>query len=123
MEKSPRIILPSKSTDNSGGASNRWTLAGNNKLTLLASVPLGGGPWSLRALGDLLATQVDGQVVLFDKSGATSLQQIGVSDSASCFYGLNLDGADGDLTRGLGFHGARPAYCQLARITDRARMT
>jgi hypothetical protein len=47
------------------------------------------------------ATQVDGQVVLFDKSGATSLQQIGVSDSGSCFYGLNLDGADGDLTRGL----------------------
>jgi len=28
-------------------------------------------PWSLRALGDLLAIQVDGQVVLFDKSGVT----------------------------------------------------
>jgi hypothetical protein len=94
-------VFVGRSTDNSGGSIDRWTLAGNNKLTLLASVPLGSGPWSLRAFGNLLATQVDGQVMLFDKSGATSLQQIGLSDSGSCFYGLNLDGADGDLTRGL----------------------
>jgi hypothetical protein len=94
-------VFVGRSTDNSGGAIDRWTLAGNNKLTLLASAPLGGGPWSLRALGDLLATQVDGQVVLFDKSGPTSLQQIGASDNGSCFYSLNLDGADGDVTRGL----------------------
>jgi hypothetical protein len=94
-------VFVGRSTDHSGGAIDRWTLAGSNKLTLLASVPLGGGPWDLRALGDLLATQVDGQVVLFDKSGPTSLQQIGASDNGSCFYSLNLDGADGDVTRGL----------------------
>jgi len=94
-------VFVGQSGDNSGGSINRWALAGNDKFTLLASVALGNGPWSLRAFGNLLATQVDGQVVLFDKSGAMSLQQIGVSDSDSCFYGLNLYGADGDLTRGL----------------------
>ena len=94
-------IFVGRSTDNSGGAIDRWMLAGNNKLTLLASGALGGGPWSLRALGDLLAAQVDGQVVLFDKSGPTSLQQIGASDNGSYFYSLNLDGADGDVTSGL----------------------
>jgi hypothetical protein len=94
-------VFIGQSSDNSGGSITRWTLGGDNKLTLLASVALGSGPWSLRAFGDLLATQVDGQVLLFDKSNSTSLQQIGASDSGSCFYGLNLDGADGDLTRGL----------------------
>jgi hypothetical protein len=105
-------VFVGQSSDNSGGVIDRWTLAGNNKLTLLASVALGSGPGSLRALGDLLATQVDGQVVLFDKSGPTSLQQIGASDGGSCFYGLNLDGADGDVMRGLwvprGEYGVQP---------------
>ena len=94
-------VFVGQSSDNSGGSITRWTLAGDNKLTLLASIALSSGAWSLRTIGDLLATQVDGQVVLFDKSNSTSLQQIGASDSGSCFYGLNLDGADGDLTRGL----------------------
>jgi hypothetical protein len=94
-------VFVGQSSDNSGGSITRWVLSGDNKFTLLASVALGSGPWSVRAFGDLLATQVDGGVVLFDKSNSTSLQQVGASDSASCFYGLHLDGADGDLTRGL----------------------
>ena len=94
-------VFVGQSSGNSGGAIGRWTLAGNNKLTLLASVALDGGPWSVRAFGDLLAAQVDSQVVLFNKTNPASLQQIGASDSGSCFYGPNLDGADGDVTRGL----------------------
>jgi len=46
----------------------------------------------VRAFGDLLATEGDGQVVLFGKSGPMLLQQIDASDSGSCFYGLTLDG-------------------------------
>ena len=94
-------VFVGQSSDNSGGSITRWTLGADNKLSVLASIALGSGPWSVRAFGDLLATQIDGQVVLFDKSNSTSLRQIGASDSGSCLYGLNLDGADGDLTRGL----------------------
>ena len=94
-------VFVGQSTDNSGGTINSWTLANNNKLTLLASIALPSGPWSLRVLGDLLAAQVDSQVVLFDKADPASLKQIGASDSGSCFYGGNLDGADGDVTHGL----------------------
>jgi hypothetical protein len=105
-------VFIGKSTDNSGGAIDTWMLSSNNKLALLGSVTLDNAPWSLRALGDLLATQIGGQVVLFDKSDTTSLQQIGVSDGDSCFYGLNLDGADGDMVRGLwvplGDYGVQP---------------
>jgi hypothetical protein len=105
-------VFIGKSTDNSGGAIDTWMLSSNNKLALLGSVTLDNAPWSLRALRDLLATQIGGQVVLFDKSDTTSLQQIGVSDGNSCFYGLNLDGADGDMVRGLwvplGDYGVQP---------------
>jgi len=105
-------VFVGRTSDNSGGAIDRWTLASNNKLTLLASVALPSGPWSVHAFGDLLATQVDSRIVLFDKSGPTSLQQIGASDSGSCFYVPNLGGADGDVTRGLwvplGDYGVQP---------------
>ena len=96
-----RNVFVGQSSDNSGGAIDTWTLGPNNKLAPVSSATLGTGPWTLRTLGDLLATQMDSQVVLFDKSDPTSLRQIGASGGGPCFYGLNLDGADGDVTRGL----------------------
>lgn len=94
-------IFIGKSTDDSLGAIDTWALSGDNHLALLGSTPVNGTPWNLRAFGALLALQIDGQVLLFDKSDPVSLRQIGASEGDSCFFGLNLDSAAGELMRGL----------------------
>src|SRR5207244_1502850 len=84
-------IFIGRSTDDSGGAIDTWTLSGENRLALLGSTSITSAPWNLRAFGTLLAAQTDGQVLLFDKSDAISLRQIGASESDSYFFGLTLN--------------------------------
>jgi hypothetical protein len=94
-------IFIGKATDDSRGAIETWTLSGDGWLTFLGSTAFASAPWNLRAFGDLLAAQTDGQVLLFDKSDSVSLRQIGSSESNSAFFGLNLNTAAGEVTRGL----------------------
>jgi hypothetical protein len=94
-------IFIGKATDDSRGAIETWTLSGDNRLTLLGSVAVASPPWNVRAFGDLLAAQTDGQILLFDKSDSLSLRQIGSSESNWAFFGLNLNTAAGEMTRGL----------------------
>ena len=68
---------------------------------MLGTVALDSVPWNLNIVGGVLAAQVSGKVVLFDKSDPAALKQIGASDPNSSFFGMNLGGADGDVTRGL----------------------
>ena len=88
-------------SDNDAGGIDTWTLSGDGKLALLGTVALDSVPWNLNIVGGVLAAQVSGKVVLFDKSDAAALKQIGASDPNSSFFGMNLGGADGDVTRGL----------------------
>ena len=66
--------------------------------------------------------QTDGQVLLFDKSDALSLRQIGASEGNSCFFGLNLNSAAGDVMRGLwiplGDYGVLPIGVTLEDQAD-----
>jgi hypothetical protein len=94
-------IFIGKATDDSRGAIETWTLSGDGRLTFLGSTAFASAPWNLRGFGDLLAAQTDGQVLLFDKSDSVSLRQIGLRESNSAFFGLNLNTAAGEVTRGL----------------------
>lgn len=93
-------IFVGKSDSDTGGI-DAWALSGDGKLALLGTVALDSVPWNLNIVGGVLAAQVSGKVVLFDKSDPAALKQIGASDPNSSFFGMNLGGADGDVTRGL----------------------
>jgi hypothetical protein len=95
------MIFIGKATDYSRGAIETWRLSGDGRLTFLGSTAFASAPWNLRAFGDLLAAQTDGQVLLFDKSDSVSLRQIGLSESNSAFFGFNLNTAAAEVTRGL----------------------
>jgi hypothetical protein len=94
-------IFIGKATGDSRGAIETWMLSGDSRLTFLGSTAVASAPWNLRAFGALLAAQTDGQVLLFDKSDSVSLRQIGSSESDWAFFGLNLNTAAGEVTRGL----------------------
>jgi hypothetical protein len=94
-------VFVGQSTASGSGVIGTFTLTRQGKLRKLGGAALGSAPFGLRAFGDLLAAQISGQVVLFDKSDRASLQQIGASASDAFFYSLNLDDAQGDVTRGL----------------------
>ena len=57
-------IFIGKATDDSRGAIETWTLSGDGWLTFLGSTAFASAPWNLRAFGDLLAAQTDGQAAL-----------------------------------------------------------
>lgn len=78
-----------------------WTLSSEGKFTKLGSVKLPGAASDLVAFPGLLAAQLDwSRVVVFDRSDAAALRQIGEGPSSGCLY-FNLRHAAADSARAL----------------------
>lgn len=78
-----------------------WTISGAGRFTKLGGVTLTGAANELVSFPGLLVAKVDSsRVVLFDRSDAAALRQVGEGPEAGCLY-FRLSRADAAPARGL----------------------
>jgi len=87
-------------TTNSTPQLEAWTLPDTGKFAKLCGLTLSSPAQNLKAFGDLLVTQNNNELQLFNASDSSRLTLIGGGGSAGC-VGYNLENADGAAARGL----------------------
>jgi hypothetical protein len=90
--------VPNASTGT--GVLQTWTLSDAGRFTALGKQALASPAQTLKAIGSLLAVQVQQGVTLMDVTDASNPKAIGKGDAPGCL-GFNLDQADGTVDRGL----------------------
>jgi hypothetical protein len=94
------VYLGSPATTNNASATLQvWTVPNSGKFEQLEIVPLKTAPQQLKKINDLLVVQTD-NVELFDARNPAELITAGSGNVSLC-YGVLLDGADGEVGRGL----------------------
>jgi len=76
-----------------------WTLGNNGKFAQISDNSLKQPIQQFAKFGDLLVAQTD-QIQLYNAAEPAALHLIGSGDASTC-YGINIDAADGDVTRGV----------------------
>jgi len=93
------IYFGNSGTNGTNATLDVWSLNNTGKFELRNSVGLDSPAQQFQQLGNLLAIQGN-QISLFDATEPSAPKPIGGGRSNTC-YGVLLDGADGDINRGL----------------------
>ena len=93
------MYIGSPAGTNSAASVDVWTVTAAGKFEKVETATLGSAAQELKKIDDLLVVQ-SGTIDLFNATNPADLVQIGSAPNDVC-YGVLLDGADGDVTRGL----------------------
>lgn len=86
-------------TNSASGSFDIWTLGDTGKFQLVTTKSVESAPQQFKRIGNLVAVQAN-QISIFDATNPADPKPIGGGRSNNC-YGVILDGADGDVARGL----------------------
>lgn len=93
------VYLGSPATTNEAPTLQVWTVSAAKKFEQVETVTLSSAAQQLKQIDDLLVVQ-SSTIDLFNATDPADLVRIGSAPNDVC-YGLMLDGADGEVTRGL----------------------